>query len=168
MEPKYLSEEVTIHLYTPIIIWQGDWIPRDSYHSIESSESILSVEPSNLDLLARCMEKGPNILFQMVVSDGTIRDNSTPEKQIQVIHHSGHPPSWWLFWLLKPLISWEKPNGKLWLTCLQHFHLWSGGGFLPSIRIPKDPLMEGRGERTSRTQGSCVSQNSYFLRGQGS
>ena len=55
-----------------------------------------------------------------------------------------------------------KPNGKLWLTCLQHFHLWSGGGFLPSIRIPKDPLMEGRGERTSRTQGSAFLKIATF------
>ena len=29
MEPKYLA--FRRWLYTPIIIWQGDWIPRDSY-----------------------------------------------------------------------------------------------------------------------------------------
>ena len=32
MEPKYLA--FRRWLYTPIIIWQGDWIPRDSYTKV--------------------------------------------------------------------------------------------------------------------------------------
>ena len=37
MEPKYLA--FRRWLYTPIILWQGDWIPRDRDHFFENHNS---------------------------------------------------------------------------------------------------------------------------------